>query len=65
MGSKLDLFPDFDPNNPRFALGSTLPANDDYFVFYDDTAYEMEPGDGGNGGWDGLVTRYCAGGQCF
>jgi hypothetical protein len=35
------------------------PAPDDYFVFYDDTVFGQSDDDtGGNGGWDGLVTRY-------
>jgi hypothetical protein len=35
------------------------PANTDYFVFYDDTVFGQSDDDtGGNGGWDGLVTRY-------
>jgi hypothetical protein len=66
---KRALFPNWDINNPKFkplptppgtppAPPSTLPADDDYFIFYDDTVYEIEAGDGGNGGWDGLVTRY-------
>jgi hypothetical protein len=36
-----------------------VPNDEDYFVFYDDTVYgESEDGVGGNGGWEGLVTRY-------
>ncbi|MDR1095861.1 MAG: hypothetical protein LBL31_05685 [Spirochaetaceae bacterium] len=35
------------------------PAPGDYFVFYDDTVFGQSDDDtGGNGGWDGLVTRY-------
>jgi hypothetical protein len=51
MGSKLDLFPDFDPGNPRLHDGYEL-TDQDYFFFYDDTVYgEDENGEGGNGGW--------------
>jgi hypothetical protein len=53
-GGKLSLFPDFDPDNPRLDDGYAL-GDGDYFVFYDDTAYETEPGDGG---WENLITRY-------
>jgi hypothetical protein len=35
------------------------PTSNDYFVFYDDTVYgQSDDGVGGNGGWEGLVTRY-------
>jgi hypothetical protein len=58
MGSKLNLFPDFNPDEPRLHDGYTI-NDDDYFVFYDDTVYgEDESGEGGNGGWEGLITRY-------
>ncbi|MDR2398693.1 MAG: hypothetical protein LBD74_08055 [Spirochaetaceae bacterium] len=34
-------------------------AADDYFVLYDDTVFgENDEGIGGNGGWEGLITRY-------
>jgi hypothetical protein len=37
----------------------SVPVSDDYFVFYDDTVYgQSDDNSGGNGGWDGLVTRY-------
>jgi hypothetical protein len=71
---KLALFPDFDIDNPRFLNYSGLAYNaandfppggaypdgleDAYFVFYDDTVYELTPGDGGNGGWGDLRMRY-------
>jgi hypothetical protein len=53
------LFPDFDPDNPRFKPiqgaeePSPAPEEEDYFVFYDDTVYgQGEDGSGeGNGGW--------------
>jgi hypothetical protein len=58
MGSKLALFPDFDPANPQLHDGYVI-KDDDYFLFYDDTVYgEDDAGVGGNGGWEGLVTRY-------
>jgi hypothetical protein len=58
MGSKLALFPNFDPDNPRLHDKYAI-QDDDYFFFYDDTVYgEDENGEGGNGGWDSLITRY-------
>jgi uncharacterized protein with FMN-binding domain len=57
LGNKLALFPDFDPSDPHLYDDYAI-ADDDYFIFYDDTVYETTPGDGGNGGWEGLVTRY-------
>jgi hypothetical protein len=58
MGNKLSLFPDFDPDKPRLHDGYAI-KDDDYFLFYDDTVYgENDAGEGGNGGWDSLVTRY-------
>jgi hypothetical protein len=58
MGDRLDLFPDFDPGNPRLH-DSYAVQDDDYFIFYDDTVYgEDDNGDGGNGGWEDRVTRY-------
>jgi hypothetical protein len=69
---KAALFPDIDLDNPRllnysglsYSAANDFPAGDDYpnglddayFVFYDDTVYEYQPGDGGNGGWGD--TRY-------
>jgi hypothetical protein len=39
--------------------GSSAPRNKDYFVFYDDTVFgQKDDSTGGNGGWDGLSTRY-------
>jgi hypothetical protein len=39
--------------------GGNVPAPGDYFVFYDDTVFgQSDEGAGGNGGWEGLVTRY-------
>jgi hypothetical protein len=36
-----------------------VPGADDYYLFYDDTVYgQDEEGEGGNGGWGGLVMRY-------
>jgi hypothetical protein len=58
MGNKLSLFPDFDPDNPRLHDGYTI-KDDDYFIFYDDTVYGQDnTGEGGNGGWEGFITRY-------
>jgi hypothetical protein len=58
MGSKLSLFSDFDPDNPRLHDGYAIKG-DDYFIFYDDTVYgQDDSGEGGNGGWDNLITRY-------
>jgi hypothetical protein len=58
LGSKLGLFPDFDPDNPRLHDGYTI-RDEDYFIFYDDTVYgEDESGNGGKGGWEGFITRY-------
>jgi hypothetical protein len=68
------LFPGFDLDAPRFLNysgyaydaavdfppGKEHPAGleDAYFVFYDDTAFESEIGDGGNGGWGNRRVRY-------
>jgi hypothetical protein len=58
MGNKLSLFPDFDPDKPRLHDGYDI-QDDDYFIFYDDTVYGADDnGEGGNGGWEGLITRY-------
>jgi hypothetical protein len=58
MGGKLALFPDFDPGAPRL-YDEYAVKDDDYFIFYDDTAYgQDDSGEGGNGGWAGFVTRY-------
>jgi hypothetical protein len=58
MGSKLRLFQDFDPDKPRLHDGYEI-KDDDYFIFYDNTVYgEDENGEGGNGGWESLITRY-------
>jgi hypothetical protein len=58
MGGKLALFPDFDPDNPRLHDGYEI-KDGDYFIFYDDTVYGQDnSGEGGNGGWAGLITRY-------
>jgi hypothetical protein len=58
MGAKLALFPDFDPNNP-WLHDKYVIQDGDYFIFYDNTVYgENENGEGGNGGWDNLITRY-------
>jgi hypothetical protein len=69
--AKRDLFPGFDIDAPKFRnySGLAYPAandysngddyphglNDAYFVFYDDTVYELAPGVA-NGGWGD--TRY-------
>jgi hypothetical protein len=69
------LFPDIDLDNPRllnyrgmsydaandFPRSADYPngLDDAYFVLYDDTVFETEPGDGGNGGWgDDFRMRY-------
>jgi hypothetical protein len=58
MGNKLALFPQFDPDNPRLHDNYAIQDND-YFIFCDDTVYgEDDNGEGGNGGWDGFITRY-------
>ena len=60
MGSKLSLFPDFDPDDPRLHDGYAI-KDEDYFIFYDDTVYnEDDNGEGGNGGWggEGMIFRY-------
>jgi hypothetical protein len=71
---KAALFPGLDLDAPRFVnysgaaydaandfpVGSGYPAGleDAYFIFYDDTVYESEPGDGGNSGWGDTQYRY-------
>jgi hypothetical protein len=61
---KLALFPGLDIDAPKFRTAAsaasvgTAVKDTDYFVFYDDTVYESGVGDGGNGGWGDLVTRY-------
>jgi hypothetical protein len=71
---KAALFSGFDLDAPRFLNYSGLaydaandfPAGGDYpgglddayFIFYDDTVYELQPGDGGNGGWGDTQYRY-------
>jgi hypothetical protein len=71
---KAALFPGLDLDNPRFInfSGQPYPAANDfyadngypnglddaYFVFYDDTVYEYQPGDGGNGGWGDFRMGY-------
>jgi hypothetical protein len=66
---KQALFPGLDLDAPRFLNYAGMaydPENDfdgnlddAYFVFYDDTVFETNPGDGGNGGWgDDFRTRY-------
>jgi hypothetical protein len=58
MEGKLALFPKFDPDNPRLH-DNYLIQDGDYFIFYDDSVYgQDENGEGGNGGWDGFITRY-------
>jgi hypothetical protein len=57
--AKLDLFPDFDVDQPKFRGVDAAISGNDYFIFYDDTVYETTPGDGGNGGWgNDSVFRY-------
>jgi hypothetical protein len=71
---KAALFPGLDLEAPRFLNYTGVPyaaaddfsaangypggLDDAYFIFYDDTVYESQPGDGGNGGWDDLRMRY-------
>ncbi|MDR3300926.1 MAG: hypothetical protein LBT01_00155 [Spirochaetaceae bacterium] len=55
MGTQLALFPSFQ----RHLHDAYAIQDDDYYVFYDDTVYgQNDSGTGGNGGWNGLVTRY-------
>jgi hypothetical protein len=56
---KRDLFPGFDIDQPKFRGAAAGIGDNDYFIFYDDTVFETNPGDGGNGGWgSGMVFRY-------
>jgi hypothetical protein len=63
---KLSLFPtngrQFEAPYPLYQGGEQenyTPGPNDYYIFYDDTVYgEDDAGQGGNGGWEGLVTRY-------
>jgi hypothetical protein len=59
MAGKTALFPDLKKNPYPAQTGSADPVETDYFVFYDDTVFgENDDGTGGNGGWEGLFTRY-------
>ncbi|MHB9292846.1 hypothetical protein Holit_01957 [Hollandina sp. SP2] len=54
---KGDLFPAM--ATPYETYTETTFEKEDYFVLYDDTVFgQSDDGAGGNGGWDGLVTRY-------
>ncbi|MDR1986679.1 MAG: hypothetical protein LBP88_06885 [Treponema sp.] len=54
---KKDLFPAMAV--PYTTYTGTTFGDEDYFVLYDDTVFgQSDDGSGGNGGWDGLVTRY-------
>jgi hypothetical protein len=54
---KTALFPKM--VQPPETYDKTPFTEDDYFVLYDDSVYgQSDDGTGGNGGWDGLVTRY-------
>jgi hypothetical protein len=57
---KTALFPNLPTSRKTYTESSgTIRNNKDYFVFYDDTVFGQSDDDtGGNGGWDGLVTRY-------
>jgi hypothetical protein len=56
---KTDLFPNMEEFTYTSESGSNETADEDYIVFYDDTVYgETDDGICGNGGWDGLSTRY-------
>jgi hypothetical protein len=56
---KAALFPGMVKETCTAETGSSIPKDEDYFVLYDDTVYgQSDDGTGGNGGWDGLVTRY-------
>jgi hypothetical protein len=58
MTGKLALFP-AGSHGQTYSPGNYMPDANDYFVFYDDTVFgQSDDGSGGNGGWDGLVTRY-------
>jgi hypothetical protein len=53
------LVPPYKTYTTQSGPGSDTPVNTDYFVFYDDTVFgQSDDGTGGNGGWNGLVTRY-------
>uniref|UniRef100_UPI000A73CC01 hypothetical protein n=1 Tax=Treponema endosymbiont of Eucomonympha sp. TaxID=1580831 RepID=UPI000A73CC01 len=55
MGAKLALFPALE----RKTCTGGAPKDGDFFVFYDDTVFgQYDSGEGGNGGWTDLVTRY-------
>jgi hypothetical protein len=64
--TKLALFPSnggaFEAPYPLYQGGEEetyLPQADDYYLFCDDTVYgQNDQGEGGNGGWGSLVTRY-------
>ncbi|MDR1230848.1 MAG: hypothetical protein LBK61_05550 [Spirochaetaceae bacterium] len=59
--SKTGLFQDLTQPYKTYTTqsGTDIPGSGDYFVFYDDTVFgQSDDGTGGNGGWDGLVTRY-------
>jgi hypothetical protein len=47
---KLDFFPKFDIDHPKFRDVNAVISDEDYFVFYDDTEYEIYPGSSGNMG---------------
>jgi hypothetical protein len=58
MGAKLDLFSFPDTAVYKTCTGGA-PKDGDFYVFYDDTVYgQDDSGEGGNGGWTDLVTRY-------
>jgi hypothetical protein len=59
MAGKTGLFSGLEGKTYTAESGTDTPVNGDYFVFYDDTVFgQADDGAGGNGGWDGLVTRY-------
>jgi hypothetical protein len=41
MADKLDMFPDFDPDKPRLCHGTLRDG--DYYLFYDDSSYGLNP----------------------
>jgi hypothetical protein len=56
---KIDSFPGFDIDNPKFRGAAAVIRDDDYFIFYDDTVFEAaergEPTDEWGFGYMGIV----------
>jgi hypothetical protein len=49
MADKLDMFPDFDPDRPSLHHGTV--RDEDYYLFYDDSSYGVDPATGKNYGY--------------